>query len=573
MKESKVKRLIYLRTFVGFLAIYLVLMAGFSIFHLTQEKKVESLALQAFADRANGNIGWLLQELMDNQNQVRDISEIKKELIGYSSLFTDNETEVAIFTGDYELIFNTNDYWQVSFTKYSEGKKSYTGYAYLNPKEWFSEEEIQELENFLHAFPEPKQVGDLAGYSISLKGFWLDKEMIIPDRIEIIPMLATKFDDHGRLITASGDYSKEIIYVANAKNTEGLPYFEHGRIHTPNRVYPRSEKRVHLRNLAFDKEELIKTVEELQKDIAQASIGVVTWERANLLTYRYRMVLPYRNSIRKIDDHNYYSESWSIFAREVNLWEKNAGTLAFVWLSCLVTFLIVAFILSAQTYQTYRKREELERHRREMTHALAHDLKTPLSIISGYAQNLMENVHTDKRGRYAANIRDKVDYMDRIIREMLDLSRLESTARQFAYRTVSLGEVCQEIIERYKDICKERNIKIQLEGEQILRADGALIERVIDNFFTNALEHTPDGGTIRMKISEHTFEIYNSGSHIPEEKLQNIWQPYCKADEARSRARGTGLGLAIAGRILEAHQFTYGAKNSGDGVIFWFKFT
>jgi len=86
------------------------------------------------------------------------------------------------------------------------------------------------------------------------------------------------------------------------------------------------------------------------------------------------------------------------------------------------------------------------------------------------------------------------------------------------------------------------------------------------------LEHTPEGGTICITISDQTFEIYNSGSHIPEDKLKSIWQPYYKVDEARSRTQGTGLGLAIAGKILEAHRFPYGAKNCEGGVIFWFKF-
>jgi len=207
-----------------------------------------------------------------------------------------------------------------------------------------------------------------------------------------------------------------------------------------------------------------------------------------------------------------------------------------------------------------------------MSNALAHELKTPLSIISGYAQNLMANVHTEKRERYAAQILDKVSHMDRIIKEMLDLSRLESSDPLIQFQHISLRAICQEIIDRYRDLCHERTIQVQLEGEQGLQADATLIKRVIDNFFVNALEHTPEGGTICITISDQTFEIYNSGSHIPEDKLKSIWQPYYKVDEARSRTQGTGLGLAIAGKILEAHRFPYGAKNCEGGVIFWFKF-
>lgn len=70
----------------------------------------------------------------------------------------------------------------------------------------------------------------------------------------------------------------------------------------------------------------------------------------------------------------------------------------------------------------------------------------------------------------------------------------------------------------------------------------------------------------------YTLEVYNSGSHIFEDKMNEIWLPYKKADASRSNKKGTGLGLSISRAILELYKFSYGAKNSDDGVIFWFKF-
>lgn len=73
-------------------------------------------------------------------------------------------------------------------------------------------------------------------------------------------------------------------------------------------------------------------------------------------------------------------------------------------------------------------------------------------------------------------------------------------------------------------------------------------------------------------LSRDKLELFNSGNHIPQAKLPEIWQPYKKADVSRSHTKGTGLGLAIARGILESHGFTYGAENTDDGVVFWFKF-
>ena len=92
---------------------------------------------------------------------------------------------MAVFTGDYQLVFNTNDYWLVSYGEYTEGNTTYTGYGSLNLREWFSPEEIREMQDYLIARPRAKKPGDLSGYSLSLEGFWVDNEMIIPEKITV----------------------------------------------------------------------------------------------------------------------------------------------------------------------------------------------------------------------------------------------------------------------------------------------------------------------------------------------------------------------------------------------------
>ena len=161
--------------------------------------------------------------------------------------------------------------------------------------------------------------------------------------------------------------------------------------------------------------------------------------------------------------------------------------------------------------------------------------------------------------------------MDTIIREMLELSRIEAHDFQ-VLEEVPLKALCTDLITRYNLVCEEKAIQVVVEGDAVITADNALIQRVIDNFFVNALDHTPSGGLIRVQITSTTLEFYNSGSTIPEEKIQEIWQPYKKADESRNSTKGTGLGLSIASTILEQYHFSYGARNEGDGVVFWFRF-
>lgn len=555
---------IYLRIFGTLIATYLVLMASFSSFLISQEKKVGGLELRTFALQINNMLGDILQDTMDSNNQLTDVSKLKKELVRKSSFFTSLETEVAIFSGDYSLIFNTNDYWLCSFTEYSEGSKNYTGYGYLNPKDWFNEKEIIELENYLNAQPKVEKAGDLAEYSLHLEGFWMDNEMIIPDKISVVRLYAQTFDEEGRVRSGGGTHLNDIVYTSGYKNTKNLPYFEYGHIQPANNSFRDEEKAINLRKLVLDQERLKEAVKQP---------GNAFCERVSWLNYRYYLPQPYQNTVKVMDDQSNFSEFWTVLAREVNLWDKCRDTLIFVWVTCLITFINVAFILAGQTYKTYKKREELERFRQDTTNALAHDLKTPLSIISGYAQNLSENVHTEKRERYAAGIQANVNRMDKIIREMLELSGLESDVLPRKLEDVSLKEVCAKLIDRYKQVCEEKLIVTHLEGDAVLKADNSLMARVIDNFFVNALDSTPEGGRIQIKIADNSFELFNSGSHIPEEKINEIWLPYKKADDSRGTTKGTGLGLAIARTILELYQFSYGVKNTDEGVVFWFKFT
>lgn len=236
---------------------------------------------------------------------------------------------------------------------------------------------------------------------------------------------------------------------------------------------------------------------------------------------------------------------------------------------------IVGFILASQNYKTSLQQERLERYRRETTHALAHDLKTPLSIISGYAQNLIEHVQTPKRDQYASHILTNVNRMDKIIRDMLELARLEAAdgAIPLGLEDMSLHRISAEIVDRYQPICEEHSITVHLSGDAWVKADPVLMERVIDNFFINALNHAPTGGTIRITITEQEWSCFNSGSPIAADQINAIWQPYIKTDTSRSSTKGTGLGLAISRAILKLHHYPHGARNSEEGVTLWFSYS
>ena len=103
-------------------------------------------------------------------------------------------------------------------------------------------------------------------------------------------------------------------------------------------------------------------------------------------------------------------------------------------------------------------------------------------------------------------------------------------------------------------------------------ADYSGMEKVVNNLLMNAIEHTPIGGRIEVRIEDGKVSVQNEGQSIPEEKINQIWESFYKVEEINNRSgERTGLGLAIVKQILEKHHMTYDVKNKDKGVEFWFK--
>ncbi|MEI6578674.1 MAG: HAMP domain-containing sensor histidine kinase [Eubacteriales bacterium] len=222
-------------------------------------------------------------------------------------------------------------------------------------------------------------------------------------------------------------------------------------------------------------------------------------------------------------------------------------------------------------------RKKLEKSRRNLTNAIAHELKTPLGIIRSYSESLKEKIDEDKKDYYLDVIIDETEQMDKMVIEMLSLSKLEANAYKLKPEPFSLKTITEEEIERYKKSSEEKQINFKLicNSEFEIIADKAGIKYVISNFISNAIKHTPLGLKIIVKIEikdkKVFFSIENQGDKIPKDKLPKIWESFYKVDDSRERKLGgTGLGLAIAKNYLELHRAEYGCRNTKIGVIFWF---
>lgn len=579
MQDNKVRNRIYRNTFGVFLVVYLVLMIGFSVFLVFQEREAAFMEVRANALQTNSRVGDVLQTYLGEDGAILEDAKAKEALTHNAPLFTPMDSdftlidlEVAVFTGDYELFFHTTKDWRIGYTKQKEGNTSYAGYAYLNPADWFDEEEIAEIEGYMYDSLWTERIKELSWNNLELRGFWLDGDKVIPDKIVVSKSYLLEFDeDRGTVSSTVNTNEDETIYHSDYENTRNLPYFEDGYFDLANMNRWNNPQQDALREMVKNPVYLKATALDVES-VVEVLKG--TFQRIKGLTYRYYIPMPYKNHIRMnmslAGEEQRITQLWTVVGRDINVGERCMSTLAFVWIACFITFAVAAFILARQAFRTYRQQAELENQRKEMTNALAHDLKTPLSIISGYAENLQENIHTEKRAHYAAYIQANVKRMDQIIRNMLEMGRMETETLRLNLEDMALAEACQTIIERYKPVWEEKEITTSLAGDAVIKGDYSLISRVLDNFFINALDNTPMGERIDIKIGEGKLQIFNSGSFIPEDKISEIWLPFKKGDTARSNSKGTGIGLAIASTILDLHKFSYGAENCEDGIVFWF---
>ncbi len=226
------------------------------------------------------------------------------------------------------------------------------------------------------------------------------------------------------------------------------------------------------------------------------------------------------------------------------------------------------------------KERKIEKMRKVFISNISHELKTPIAVIGGYAEALSDNIIQNNENRffYSSTILKESEKMAKIVNELLLISKLESDTFLFKMEIFNIAESIETILKKFTLHLKKKNISVVKNFQNSSSAYGnkEKIESCIENLLSNSISFVNENGviSIALKITSISvlFEITNSGEHIPEDKIDDIWLAFYRADEARSRdLGGTGLGLSIIKSILDKHNGNYGCKNLEKGVLFWFE--
>lgn len=228
-------------------------------------------------------------------------------------------------------------------------------------------------------------------------------------------------------------------------------------------------------------------------------------------------------------------------------------------------------ILAFALLRVWRKQERVEQARRDTTAALAHELKTPLSVLSATAELLSNDMAQDKRAHYLDVIRQQAARMDGSVKRMLELSRLEAGAKALRRVKFTLSDLAQERLDAAIPPDADLRTEVTVSGAEEIEADRALLARALDAILENAVQHTAPGGSIAVRIEKGVCAVVNTGAAIPADALPRLWDAYYQADASRA-AKGDGLGLSIAKTVFDLHGYAYGAENTDEGPRFWFRF-
>jgi len=234
---------------------------------------------------------------------------------------------------------------------------------------------------------------------------------------------------------------------------------------------------------------------------------------------------------------------------------------------------------NTQLMADVEQERKLDKMRKDFVSSVSHELKTPLSLILGYAEGLKENVarDEDRKNYYCSVIIDEAERMDKLVKDLLNLSQIESGFYQLNRTTFDLSLLLHRITQKYQTLLEEKAITLQMNipAQTMANGDVLRIEQILLNLFNNAIDHAEFAKIITVCIKDTGNHIkvllYNSGPHIPEESLEKLWISFYKVDKARTREYGRyGLGLSIVRAIQELHGNFYGVQNVPDGVNFWF---
>lgn len=227
--------------------------------------------------------------------------------------------------------------------------------------------------------------------------------------------------------------------------------------------------------------------------------------------------------------------------------------------------------------------QKLDKLKDELIANISHDLRTPLTLITGYGE-VMRDIPGENTPENIQVIIDEAKHLSEIVNELLDLSKLRSGEMPIVKEKFDCSAFLQRILDRYSRLTGLEGYDItfdnQVEQPVFVNADANQIERVVSNLINNAINYTGEDKkvVVRQKLKNDDgknvvrVEVVDTGKGIPQDEIEHIWDRYYRSKDEHKRASiGSGLGLSIVKVLLDLHGAKYGVMSSTSGSVFWFE--
>lgn len=227
--------------------------------------------------------------------------------------------------------------------------------------------------------------------------------------------------------------------------------------------------------------------------------------------------------------------------------------------------------------QDLEEKEELEEMRKDFLSSVSHELKTPIAIISGYSESLKEGIEDkDDVIFFSETIYEETQKLSKMVKQIIQINKTNYMENDINITKENLIELINSIITPMQKVIEEKNVTIinNISSTIFTWTDKTLLSQIISNYITNAIDHVNINGIIRIDIltekEKNKLIVFNTGSHIPEDCINKIWEKFYKIDKSRNRDfGGTGLGLSIVSTYSKKLDIECGVRNINEGVEFF----
>lgn len=339
--------------------------------------------------------------------------------------------------------------------------------------------------------------------------------------------------------------------------------------------------------------------QHLYKISQRENVGVLLRDSNGKVEYGNKELsfLPYSNNIS--DSYENYQKTVALYIRDsdtpyyldISMPLQPVDEATTVILDLMPIIIGVAIVLSIITSYAFSKwvtkplidiiesERMQEAKRKEFIATISHELKTPITIISGQLEGMIYNIGKYKdRDTYLQKSYDSTQELKTLVEEMIQVSKFEILEKKSESKEFDLNSLINKLIKRQIYLIEEKELKLDVkyQGEIFINADEERIAKAINNLINNAIKYSPENADLLIRLYKKEnaiLEIENTGITIDEKHKDKLFKPFYRVEKSRNRKTGgSGLGLYIVSQILREHGFKYNIKNGKNSVIFIIEF-